>query len=621
MSLDDGPLTGPELEQAVRAAVAGQRSPEPAVRRRLAALTDPAAARKLGRLLAGLTPSDDELRPVRVAVLATCTVGPLEYLARTALVGAGLLPQLTQADYGSFEITLATGDLGEQDLLLLLMDESYFLPEDYSGADADQLADYIADRSGQLRALLIGLLARSSATVVLHTVPMPAALRAGFISWQARAVLAESWFRLNADLLALAREQRGLVVTDLVSALADLPFGVRDARLHSYADLPYTDAVLQLLAGQFARVAQARAGLSRKVLALDLDNTLWGGVLGEVGAAGVELGGLYPGKAYLNLQRTVRRLREQGVILVLASKNDPEAVQQALADHPEMLLRSEAFSVTAVNWSDKAGNLRQAADTLGLSIDSFVFMDDSSFERGQVSAELPGVAVLAADGDPAQLASTLLSGGWFDVLELTDTDRQRPALYRTKALRNDFEGGFGSTQDYLQALQITLTVEPVTDFTVGRAVQLAARTNQFNLTGIRFDEQATEAIRSDPEQQVLLLSVADRFGDEGIVGALWVDGRQPAWQVLNFVLSCRVLSRGIELAALAWLADEAAGAGAVALNGSYQRTAKNAVSADVWQRAGYAAGPSDGSFTLDLTGDRPASPAWITISDRKRALT
>ena len=160
-------------------------------------------------------------------------------------------------------------------------------------------------------------------------------------------------------------------MTDLVSALADLPFGVRDARLHSYADLPYTDAVLQLLAGQFARVAQARAGLSRKVLALDLDNTLWGGVLGEVGAAGVELGGLYPGKCYLNLQRAVRRLREQGVILVLASKNDPEAVQQALADHPEMLLRSEAFSVTAVNWSDKAGNLRQAADTLG-PVDRFL---------------------------------------------------------------------------------------------------------------------------------------------------------------------------------------------------------------------------------------------------------
>jgi len=308
------------------------------------------------------------------------------------------------------------------------------------------------------------------------------------------------------------------------------------------------------------------------------------------------------------------------VILVLASKNDPEAVQEALANHPEMLLRSDAFSVTAVNWSDKAANLRQAADTLGLSIDSFVFMDDSSFERGLVSAEFPGVAVLAADGDPAQLASTLLAGGWFDVLELTDTDRERPALYRTRALRSDFQDGFGSSQDYLQALEITLRVEPVTDFTVGRAVQLAARTNQFNLTGIRFDEAATNAMRTDPDQQVLLLSVADRFGDEGIVGALWVDGREPAWRVLNFVLSCRVLGRGIELAALAWLADEAAGAGASALIGSYRQSAKNAVSADVWQRAGYLAGP-DGSFTLDLTGERPPPPAWITTSDRKRALT
>jgi FkbH-like protein len=610
-----------DLERSVRAAVAEQRSPEPPIRRLLAGLTDPAVARKLGRLLAGLQPADSELAPVRVAVQATCTVGPFEHLLRTALIGVGLLPTITLGAYGSFELALATEDAAEQDLLLLLLDDSYFLPEDWSGAEPEQLADYIGSRSAELGTLLERLLARTGATVVLHTVPMPAVLRTGFVSWRARAVLAESWYRMNAELLALAGRQRQLVVTDLAGALAELPFTARDARLHSYADLPYTDAVLHLLASQFARVAQARAGLSRKVLALDLDNTLWGGVLGEVGATGVELGGLYPGRCYLELQRTARRLREQGVILVLASKNDPEAVQEALANHPEVLLRSDAFSVTAVNWSDKAANLRQAAETLGLSIDSFVFMDDSSFERGQVSAEHPGVAVLAADGDPAQLASTLLAGGWFDVLELTDTDRERPALYRTRALRSDFQEGFGSSQDYLQALGITLRIEPVTDFTVGRAVQLAARTNQFNLTGIRFDEAATNAMRADADQQVLLLSVADRFGDEGIVGALWVDGREPAWRVLNFVLSCRVLGRGIELAALAWLADDAAGAGASALIGSFQRSAKNAVSADVWQRAGYLPGPVDGMFTLDLTGERPPAPAWITTSDRKRALT
>ncbi len=155
-----------------------------------------------------------------------------------------------------------------------------------------------------------------------------------------------------------------------------------------------------------------------------------------------------------------RRLRAQGVILVLASKNDPELVEQALAKHPEMLLRSDAFSVLAVNWSAKAGNLRQAAESLSLSTESFVFMDDSSFERGAVADALPEVALVAADGDPAHLAGRAAAiQDWFDVLELTDTDRQRPALYRSRALRSDFAGGFASSEDYLQALEIELTLD------------------------------------------------------------------------------------------------------------------------------------------------------------------
>ena len=171
-----------------------------------------------------------------------------------------------------------------------------------------------------------------------------------------------------------------------------------------------------------------------------------------------------------------------------------------------------------------------------------------------MGSELPEVALVAADGDPAHLVGSLLAPGWFDVLDLTETDRERPALYRTRALRTEFEGGFGSSEDYLQALAIELKVEPVSPFGVARVAQLAARTNQFNLTGIRFDETRTAAMASDPGHLVASLSVSDRFGDEGVVGALWVECGGETWRVLNMVLSCRVLSRGIELAAVDWLA-------------------------------------------------------------------
>ena len=610
------------LVDDVRRAVDEHRSPATGVLLALAQLSDPGVARKVGRLLGNLDPQDRELAPVSVAVLATCTVGPFEPLLRTSLVGVGTLPAITVGDYGNFEFSLASGAFaaaGDPDVLACLLEESYFLPADWSGGDVESVTSHLQARMQEFRELVGSVSRSSAATLVLHTVPLPAEVRETFVSWRARATLARAWHQLNAELLALSQEHRQVLVIDLVGLLAEQPFPARDARLHRYADLPYTDGALQVLARQVARIVQARTGRSRKVLALDLDNTLWGGVLGEVGAPGVELGGLYPGSCYLNLQRSVRRLREQGVILVLASKNDAAIVEQALLSHPEMLLRSEAFSVTAVNWSPKADNLRQAAESLNLSTGSFVFMDDSDFERGQVAAELPDVAVVAANGDPAHLVNSLLAPGWFDVLDLTDTDRDRPALYRTRALRSDFEGGFGSSEDYLHALNIELRIEPVTEFGVARVAQLAARTNQFNLTGIRFDEVRTAAMSADPHHLIASLAVSDRFGDEGVVGALWVHRGSRTWRVLNMVLSCRVLGRGIELAAIDWLAHEAGEAGATALQGSFVASAKNGTAAGFWERAGFRPAAESGIFTLELGSGRDPAPSWITQPERRRA--
>ncbi|MDQ1745321.1 MAG: hypothetical protein QOE23_3660 [Pseudonocardiales bacterium] len=610
------------LLEAVRSAVEERSAPSAEVRAGLVQLTDPGLARKLGRLLGGLQAADADLPPVTLAVLATCTVGPFEPLLRTSLVGVGALPAISVGDYGNFEFALGSGAFaegGDPDVLACLMEESYFLPGDWSGGDVEAVTSHLQARLEDFRSLIGSVTKHSAATVVLHTLPLPAEVRESFLSWRARAELARAWHQLNADLLALAADHRQVQVVDLVSLLADQPFPARDARLHRYADLPYTDGALHVLARQVARIVQARMGLSRKVLALDLDNTLWGGVLGEVGATGVELGGLYPGSCFLNLQRSARRLREQGVILVLASKNDAEIVEDALGNHPEMLLRSDAFSVTAVNWSPKADNLRQAAESLSLSTGSFVFMDDSPFERGQVASELPEVVLVSAEGDPAHLVNSLLAPGWFDVLELTETDRDRPALYRTRALRNDFQGGFGSSEDYLQALGIELRIEPVTPFGVSRVAQLAARTNQFNLTGIRFDEARTAAMATDPNHLVASLSVSDRFGDEGVVGAFWVDCGEQTWRVLNMVLSCRVLSRGIELAAVDWLASRAEQAGATTLQGSFVTSSKNATAAPFWERAGFRPAAEDGTFTLDLRDGWNPAPSWITQPDRERA--
>jgi FkbH-like protein len=605
-----------ELLDDLREAVAGQAAPAPAVRRRLAQVEDPAAVRRAGRVLAGLPAATPDLRPVSLAVLATCTIGPFEHLLRAALVATGVQPALHLGDYGTFDLTLAAGELdGSPDVVTCLLDERYFLPREWSATDPDGLAAHLEDRFADLRGLLLASLRRTPAALVLHTVPVPARLRDSVISWRARAAVGRAWHRLNADLLGLAGENGRITVVDLAGELADHAVAARDDRLHAYADLPYTDGALLVLARQVARVVAARSGLSRKVLALDLDNTLWGGVLGEAGVAGLQLGGLYPGNCYRDLQRTVRQLREQGVILVLASKNDAGPVDEALAGHPEMLLRQQDFAVRAVNWSPKAENLRNAAETLNLGVQAFVFMDDSPFERGHVAAELPDVAVVVADGDPANLVRSLLRPGWFDVPELTDTDLRRPELYRSRALRTDFSTGFASSEDYLGALRTRVAAHPVTTFEVGRVAQLSARTNQFNLTGRRFDEGATTAMSTDPDHLVVSFAVSDRFGDEGIVGAAWVECRGRIWWVLNMVLSCRVFGRGVEFAIVDWIVRRARENGATALVGRYVPTNRNGVADGFWEKAGFTPSGEDGTYTVVPATAPTCLPTWITYLD------
>ncbi|MFE5568268.1 HAD-IIIC family phosphatase [Amycolatopsis japonica] len=601
-----------ELLDGLRAAVDGRTAPAPVVRQLLSEVEDPATMRRAGHVLADLPSVVPDLRPIKVTVLATCTIGPFEHLLRAAMVAVGAQPTLLLGDYGTFELTLAAGEIdGSPDLVACLMDERYFLPREWSAVDTEDLAAHIEARFAELRGAILACLRRTSGTFVLHTVPVPAELRDSPISWRARATAARAWHRLNADLLGLAEEDGRITVVDLAGELADVAVAARDDRLHRYADLPYTDGALLTLARRVARVAAARSGLSRKVLAVDLDNTLWGGVLGEAGEAGLQLGGLYPGNCYQDLQRAVRRLREQGVILVLASKNDAGPVDEVLTRHPEMLLRPADFAVRAVNWSAKADNLRHAAETLNLAANAFVFMDDSPFERGHVAAELPGMAVVAADGDPAHLVRSLLRPGWFDVPELTDTDLKRPALYRSRALRTGFSTGFASSEDYLHALRTRLVAHPVTTFEIGRVAQLSARTNQFNLTGIRFDEGATTAMCADPDRLVASFAVSDRFGDEGIVGAAWIESRGRVWWVLNLVLSCRVFGRGIEFAIADWIVRRAREAGATAVAGRYVPSERNKVADGFWEKAGFTPSDEDGTYTVVPATAPTCLPTWI----------
>jgi FkbH-like protein len=415
------------------------------------------------------------------------------------------------------------------------------------------------------------------------------------VDYRSRARLGAVWREANARLLALA-ERRSVVVVDLDPLVAE-GITVDDPRLRVYARANLSPGLLARYAREIGHLARCVAGRSKKCLALDLDGTVWGGILGEDGIEGIEVADSYRGEAFRAFQRVAKQIGSQGVLLVAASKNDLEPVRAALRDHPRMTLKEDDFLRVTANWRPKHENLLELAEALNLSVDSFVFVDDSAYECGLVRRELPGVAVVELDREPALHAERLLEGGWFDVPGLTAEDRARPSRYRDDLVRKDFLDGFASLEGYLRELGVTVRLAALREADVARVSQLTLRTNQFNLTTERLQAAEVQALLDDPFAEVLTIHSADRFGDNGMVGALLTSREGEVLRIDNFLLSCRVFSRGIEQACLAAVLRRAVADGARAVIGTYRKTAKNGKVSEFYPRNGFRLVDDDGSVT------------------------
>ena len=369
---------------------------------------------------------------------------------------------------------------------------------------------------------------------------------------------------------------------------------------------------LALVADSLARHAAAATTGAKKVAAVDLDGTLWGGVIGEEGIEGIEIGSDGIGLAFQDFQRALLRLADIGVLLAVCSKNDRPLAIEALDSHPAMILRSDSFVAERIDWRDKATSLRELAGDLGLGLDSFVFLDDNPIEREWVRRALPEVLVPELPEDPVERPAFLRRLDCFDRIAVTDADRRRAGDYRLEGERRKLRSIAVSYDDYLASLEQVVRVEPVSGATLGRAVQLCQRTNQFNLTTRRHDAAALGAFMSDSNVELWTLAVSDRFSDSGITGLAVLRLDEETAEIDTFLLSCRVLGRRIEEALLAFLARRAGERGATRLAGSYLATAKNGQTADFYSRNGFAEN-APGRFELALNGTVHAFPPAMRI--------
>jgi FkbH-like protein len=399
--------------------------------------------------------------------------------------------------------------------------------------------------------------------------------------------------------------------------------GVRswyDAGLWYRAKQEVGHAAAPMYGDLVGRWLAAKQGRSFKCLVLDLDNTIWGGVIGDDGVEGIELGQGSPlGEAYVAFQDHARELSRRGIILAVCSKNDEANALEPFEKHPDMVLRRGDIASFVANWSDKAGNIRAIAEELNIGLDSLVFVDDNPFERNLVRQELPMVAVPEVSDDPASYPFTLADAGYFEGLAVTEEDRERTGQYQGNKARNALKASATDLPAYLRGLEMQLVVKGFDRVGLRRIVQLINKSNQFNLTTRRYTDEDVVGVMADRNAFGLQLRLLDRFGDNGVI-AIVIGRLQPNKDLLidTWLMSCRVLGRQVEPTTLNLIAREAAKLGARRLVGEYIPTRKNGMVKDHYAKLGFTVMATDAGGSsravLDLTGFTPAE-TFIHVSE------
>jgi FkbH-like protein len=428
--------------------------------------------------------------------------------------------------------------------------------------------------------------------------------------------------KINGELRRIASESRGIYLLDYDALTAR--YGSEhwhEERKWLTARLPIAAGHLIHMAREWVRFLVPLSGRTAKVLVVDLDNTLWGGVIGEDGMAGIKVSPEYPGAAFQALQRALLDLSRKGILLAICSKNNLDDAMEALEKHPGMLLRAKHFAAMRINWNDKAQNLREIAHELNVGIDALAFLDDNPVECEQIRSALPEIKVIDLSlydlsKNPMAYASAVRDCAVFERLTLSAEDKQRTTMYIEQKQRESVEQNFQSKEDFFRYLEQEAELEPVTELTLARVAQLTQKTNQFNLTTRRYTEPQILEMAKNPQWHISSVKVRDRFGDHGLVGVAITRDHEDECEIDTFLLSCRVIGRTVETALLAHLAESAEQRGRKRLIGWFLPTKKNAPARDFYEQHGFErqeVNDTGSLWKLDLKRSTLRSPEWIKV--------
>ena len=389
-------------------------------------------------------------------------------------------------------------------------------------------------------------------------------------TWQIR--------KLNYGLMQLAQEHANLFVCDIAGVQNKIG---RDrmfaSNVYVSTEMVLSVDALPYVASRTIDIVCALRGQFKKCLILDLDNTVWGGVIGDDGLEGIQLGhGLGIGKAFTEFQMWVKKLKQRGIIICVASKNNEETAKEPFEKHPDMVLRLDDIAVFMANWETKVDNIRSIQQILNIGFDSMVFLDDNPFERNMVRENIPGITVPELPEDPGEYLEFLYGENLFETVSYSGLDKDRTKQYQVEAQRISLQKTFANEADFLKSLNMVSEVSGFTKFNTPRVAQLSQRSNQFNLRTVRYTEADVEAMASDKDVIDLSFTLEDKFGDNGLI-AVVIMKRQSADTLFvdTWFMSCRVLKRGMENFTLNTMVERAKAQGYKYIIGEYLPTPKN----------------------------------------------
>lgn len=548
---------------------------------------------------------------VSLAWLGNVTLEPLARYVTVGCLAEGVNPSTYEAPYGQHAQELLDGSSAlyqfSPNLAILMLDQTELLAERTPAGlerGVSLIQSFIASFEKHSRGMLL-----------IHNLPVPT--RSALHNLEQRDEHGEVRLtrRFNEALAALCQTSSRAFVIDLESRLAE--FGKRaaiDVRMNHIGRLPFAIDFLPVLADEYLGYVKAARGLNRKCLVLDADNTLWGGIVGEDGIAGIALGPTAPGNAFVAFQRLLLAYYRRGVILALNSRNNPSDLFEVLDSHPHQVLTREHFAAVRVNWQSKSDNIAEIAKELNIGLDSMVFVDDDPVNRADVQRRHPDVLVVDLPRDPSGYPQSLLAlNDWF-ALWLTEEDRRRGELYAAARRRNEAESSSGSGEDYLRNLGLHVTLAPIDDFGLARASQLCLRTNQFNATTRRYTEADIRRLRALPEWILVSATLRDRFGDSGMIGLCFVELISDIATIDTMLMSCRALGRGVEDALVRQALAIAASRGARRCRAEVRFTLKNAPVRPYYRDRGFtleSSEPDGERWVVDLSDLRIAVPDYL----------